>query len=251
MKATETHDQYIKGEYIDWDTKSDNYSHSVPQNTTTDDFSKFEYWGLDNGNLPFALAFLSFVCLTDYIWRQKCKPYDLERNTFVLPGYRALHTSVEQILNRRVLDENEKSDNSDDSDNFSYIFLCTTLWHETPNELKTLVTSLLELILHKRKNYEFEINICFDNTFEDKEIDGTRIKGKTVLNEYVEDFLTVLQTALALHPRLKNVFNNAQVYSTPYGGRLIYTIEDVELIVHLKDVSKVQPGKRWSQDAVF
>ena len=226
LRITE-YDDMVQSTIIDWTTK----------------FIESSTVNMIQTNVTFALAVFSFIFLTDYIWRQKCKPYALERDTFVLPGYRALHTSVEQILNRRVLDENETGEISD---NNSYIFICTTLWHENPEELKILLKSLLQLILHKRKNYDFEINIFFDNTFEDKKVHGTTIKGQTVLNRYVEDFLTELQQALKLQ-KLENVFDNGRVYSTPFGGRLTYTIHGVELIVHLKDASKVQRGKRWSQ----
>jgi len=43
------------------------------------------------------------------------------------------------------------------------------------------------------------------------------------------------------------VFENGQVFTTPYGGRLVYMLETTPLIVHLKDADQVQKGKRWSQ----
>jgi len=57
------------------------------------------------------------------------------------------------------------------------IFICTTLWHEEDNEMRTLLTSLLRLIhyvrlrkqdttLRQQDRFNLEINILFDNVFE-------------------------------------------------------------------------------------
>ena len=56
------------------------------------------------------------------------------------------------------------------------IYICTTLWHEEDNEMRTLLVSLLRLInyVHNKKKqdvqdqdrFNLEINIFFDNVFE-------------------------------------------------------------------------------------
>lgn len=201
----------------------------------------------------FALSMIAFLVMTEYVWFDRCKPYALERDIFMLPGYRPLHTAVDQMLNRKYVDAKERL-----VEDLSYIFICTTLWHETPLEMETLLKSLVRLIRHvKRKenpSYEFEINIFFDNTFDERnsaehteeEAHLPNIQRWKVLNPYVNDFLYVFNKVLSEH-HVANTFDDGQVFTTPYGGRLVYSIEGVQFIVHLKDASQVQRGKRWSQ----
>ena len=58
----------------------------------------------------FICSTLSFLGTTDYIWDDKSKTYALERDMFTLPGYRPLHTCLDQILNRRCLDKTEQEE---------------------------------------------------------------------------------------------------------------------------------------------
>ena len=79
-----------------------------------------------------------------------------------------ISTGIEQLLNRKVKDHLTE----EEGDRLSYIFICTTLWHETDEEVATLIKSLIRLISHarrKRDEYEFEINIFFDNAFEQRD----------------------------------------------------------------------------------
>jgi hypothetical protein len=83
--------------------------------------------------------------------------------------------------------------------------MCTTLWHETDEEIETLLRSLIRLIMHAKKKekleYEFEINIFFDNSFESKNsaehhAPDDHLQRWKVLNPWVNSFLSVLKKVL-------------------------------------------------------
>ncbi len=147
------------------------------------------------------------------------------------------------------------------------IFICTTLWHEEDNEMRTLLVSLLRLInyVHMRKNdkslrkqerFNLEINIFFDNVFEghnsrenpQKNLPSWLPKEFSewqTLNKWVYSFGTIL--AELLHQRrLGQCVEDAKTVLTPYGGRLEYNIQGIDFHVHLKNAERVQRGKRWS-----
>lgn len=88
-------------------------------------------------------------------------------------------------------------------------------------------------------------HIFFDDAFEIESEESTR----TVINGFVRDFLKIVKKAT------KNVYRTEDIwikpplkYSTPYGGRLEYTMPgENKLYVHLKDKDKIRHKKRWSQ----
>ena len=58
-------------------------------------------------------GFVGFSATTSHIWKDKSAVYALERDIFLLPGYRAPNTVVEQIMNRKLHDiPNEKEHNT-------------------------------------------------------------------------------------------------------------------------------------------
>lgn len=88
-------------------------------------------------------------------------------------------------------------------------------------------------------------HIFFDDAFEIENEENTR----TVINGFVRDFVKIVKKAT------KNVYGTDDIwikpplkYSTPYGGRLEYTMPgENKLYVHLKDKEKIRHKKRWSQ----
>ena len=50
------------------------------------------------------VSFIGFALLTMYIWNDNSMVYSLEKDIFVLPGYRALNTGIKQLMNRRTKD---------------------------------------------------------------------------------------------------------------------------------------------------
>lgn len=61
--------------------------------------------------------------------------------------------------------------------------------------------------------------------------------------------MTSLIAEAAEHVHLTPVkIKPPKIYPTPYGGRLVWTLPGrSEMIVHLKDKSKIRHKKRWSQ----
>ena len=51
---------------------------------------------------------VSFISLTTHVWTSKAWTYPLERDVFVLPGFRIIYTSLYNLLNRRVVDLEEE-----------------------------------------------------------------------------------------------------------------------------------------------
>ena len=102
------------------------------------------------------LSTIGFGMMTTYVWNDKTMVYALEKDIFVLPGYRAINTGIEQIMNRRVKDLLTEKE----GERLSYIFICTTLWHETEDEIETLLKSLIRLIMHAKNKRRA---LCYRN----------------------------------------------------------------------------------------
>ena len=130
--------------------------------------------------------------------------------------------------------------------------------------METLLKSLIRLIKHgtlksedRERHYEFEINIFFDNAFESRNSAENKSEKQwaesmqrwKVFNPWVNSFIRVLKMVLDYH-NMSACFDQSHLYVTPYGGRIVYSIEGVPLIIHLKDADSVQKGKRWSQGTV-
>ena len=104
----------------------------------------------------------------------------------------------------------------------------------------------MRLIKHKttapNRQYDFEINIFFDDAFTQKnKHDNTKI-----LNPFVNSFLTIFEKVLA-NNQLEIDSHTQSVFPTPYGGRIDYHILGTSFSIHLKDKQNIRNGKRWSQ----
>ena len=148
--------------------------------------------------------------------------------------------------------------------------------------MTTLVRTLVRLMLHNQRrhesakrnaddiNYNLEINIYFDNAFEKRntkpkrDVTSEKMKFNSkadfeykwyekggchewkVLNQFVKRFIRVMETVLEQRG-LIDAYRDAQVFTTPYGGKFVYNIAGTTFCVNLKDADEVQRGKRWSQ----
>uniref|UniRef100_A0A0N5AH42 chitin synthase n=1 Tax=Syphacia muris TaxID=451379 RepID=A0A0N5AH42_9BILA len=141
---------------------------------------------------------------------------------------------------------------NDDVDKTVTLYACATMWHETRNEMKQMIMSLIRvdkersLIMAGKSSgklkFRFEAHIFFDDAWEyQAECGRTPNKYfKTLFNLLLE-----LINAEATDPG----FVSAQVLvNTPYGGRLVVRLpEGTLLYVHLKDKNLIRNKKRWSQ----
>jgi hypothetical protein len=128
--------------------------------------------------------------------------------------------------------------------------------------METLLRSLVRLIVHQKRRvdtegpknvYELEINIFFDNTFDSKDSNKNEdekyddnIHHWKMTNQWVESFCEILRKVLKNYD-MENSWKHAQIFPTPYGGRIVYCIAGTPFNIHLKDANEVMRGKRWSQ----
>ncbi|VDP06157.1 unnamed protein product [Soboliphyme baturini] len=143
------------------------------------------------------------------------------------------------------------------ADTITKIHICATMWHETPTEMTQVLKSIMRMDEDQsaRKNaqkylkvvdrdyYELEIHIMFDDAWEYDENLQCRVP-----NQYVRQFMTVIDEAASAVHKVKMKLKPALKFDVPYGGRLVWTLPgDNRLFVHLKDKEKIRHKKRWSQ----
>lgn len=146
-----------------------------------------------------------------------------------------------------------KTDKKDDDT--VRIYACATMWHESRTEMLQMLKAIMRLDkdqgAHKTRKlngadlspayYEIEINVFFDDAFEDND-----------MNMYVKRFIEVINEAANHVHKANTVMKKPIATATPYGGRLVWSLpEGTRLIAHLKDSLLIRHRKRWSQCMYF
>ncbi|KAG8237767.1 hypothetical protein J437_LFUL017831 [Ladona fulva] len=142
------------------------------------------------------------------------------------------------------------------SDTIPHIFACVTMWHETKEEMKEMLKSVMRLDSDQsaRHNiqqyfrlpdpdyYKLEVHIFFDDAFTINEDD------EKVVNQFVKYLMETIDDA-AIHVHEAHIKIRApKKYPTPYGGRLVWTLPGkTKMVAHLKDKTRIRQKKRWSQ----
>ena len=119
------------------------------------------------------------------------------------------------------------------------------MWHETPNEMKILLKSVMDMDEHSSSSdsrghylYDWELHIFFDDAF-------TKKNGKYCVNDFVLGLFLAMNEVHAEKYKPEPV---AEVETTEYGGRVTWTLtHKSKVICHLKDKLKIRIKKRWSQ----
>nr|XP_039248819.1 chitin synthase chs-2-like [Styela clava] len=208
-----------------------------------------DWWVLIVG---FATAWLGVILLTLFLWKQNQERLERNEILFVKPIFAGSFIAESMLLNRRQYPIQESEYNKkrkkgnkakDGSSSIPKVYLCATLWHENKQEMTQLLKSIMRLNKFRndpkkvaRDYFEFEVHILFDDAFNDGQ-----------LNEYVTKFLKLIPEAANKIKKDNSENIMDQFCGTPYGGRIELQIPGNNIIIHLKDSSKIRHRKRWSQ----
>ena len=201
-----------------------------------------------------ALAFIAQLWISSHIWTTSSGR--LDQNIFFDPLYESVLLEQSMMFTRK---NKEKPVHVSDKK----IFGCATMWHETKEEMKTLLQSALRMDKHSvdkdtgDHKYAWELHIFFDDAF---------LKGGKQVNNFV---LTLFEAMHEVQDDKRNClrickergtegdssnetagpeFSSPALELTDYGGRITWTLEHkTKLVCHLKDKEKIRHKKRWSQ----
>ncbi|XP_065139450.1 chitin synthase chs-2-like [Paramisgurnus dabryanus] len=196
---------------------------------------------------------LGLILSTIYVCYLKINRIERTRDLFVRRMYEGAFLEQSMLLNTRF--EVRKKNKRKRANETIKVFLCATMWHETYDEMMKIIISMFRLDKYRPKacannDVEFEFHIYFDDAF--KDIDNGRQRH---VNEYAEILVEVMKEVYTIFcSENPSIFKqppplpSQRIISTPYGGRLEYTLPKGNLMmVHLKDKTKIRHKKRWSQ----
>lgn len=232
------------------------------------------------------LWLLSQMWITLHIWRPKVDRLMSTEVLFCMPMYESLLVDQSLALNRRHDDRKEVStedldvvgheelyalehlyeeegkkpgaDTVRDTDHIRRVYGCATMWHETGDEMRQMLKSVLRIDSDQAARrlaqkyfkvvdpdyYEFEAHIFFDDAFEISEDN----EDEVVVNKFVRDLMETIELAATDVHGTECHIRPPVKFPTPYGGRLVWTLPGkTKMIVHLKNKDKIRHKKRWSQ----
>ncbi|XP_063420412.1 uncharacterized protein LOC134705620 [Mytilus trossulus] len=164
---------------------------------------------------------------------------DILNDRTILPSEFSMYAAVlttQHLLSRtyNTIKATPFNKSANNKRNIRRVFICTTMYQESHIEMDRLLASIRNVSvskLLKRENVILESHIFLDNG-----ADGQNIKqfGLQLLGLIEENLITDKDEGVMLF--------------TPYGIQLSWRINnEMPLFVHLKDISKVNAKKRWSQ----
>lgn len=185
------------------------------------------------------------ICSLVYVMRERMVPLAKEEILFIQPFYNSPFIEQFLLLNRKTeIEDEESAKERHKKKTTAKVYVCTTMYRETPNEQKQFLKSLQKLAEGhkkldeaKRKTRIYEGHIFFDGGVSGPDIGDFALQLLGLLQELTgkndDDFKQCL---------LK--------YETPYGLQLNVSdplLNPMQLFIHLKDGNKVKRKKRWSQ----
>ena len=185
-----------------------------------------------------------FLAFTYHLFQRPDKVLTRDSDLFWMPRYNSVFLEQYLVLNRKNeisgpvhVDKTTgkfKKFSQKILSRHNQVFICSTMYHETEEEMKQLMKSIKQIAeagLEDTRQHTFESHIFFDNACAGEQ-----------LNQWALQLLGLLQDTLSIEK-----VNTPRIF-TPYGIQLRYILnKTMPFYIHLKDNSKVKNKKRWSQ----
>lgn len=128
---------------------------------------------------------------------------------------------------------------------------CATMWHETGDEMRALLTSVFKVDKDQRlpknkDNFRWEVHVLFDDA-----IHCNPITKEIVPNKYLGMFCDEMKSLMVSYSPGASL-EDAEIMKTPYGGLIVWMLPGGSvLFCHLKEKAVIKNKKRWSQCMYF
>ncbi|XP_032230762.2 uncharacterized protein LOC5506512 [Nematostella vectensis] len=167
-----------------------------------------------------------------FIWKEQTFIMARESSLFWMPLYNGVFLEQNLLLNRKNVITDEFHVNQREIAKNACVYICTTMYHETEEEMEQLLHSLHDIdTARAASKRQFESHVFFDGA----------VKGE-VLNDFV------LQLIALVPKTLKVKVEAVMKIKTPYGMQFRWRLPGgMPFHIHLKDNLKVKNKKRWSQ----
>ncbi|XP_078678180.1 uncharacterized protein LOC144914299 [Branchiostoma floridae x Branchiostoma belcheri] len=175
-------------------------------------------------------AYLVFV-----VRKAPTRTLSKEETLFYRPFYNGIFLEQNLLLNRRKewpSNEREEEDPSHAVKHGGRVYVCTTMYRESEQEMSQLLHSIYRLSrVYSTSKWRYESHIFLDGG----------VRG-LVLNEFALLLVSLLDEKLDITPA------DARKMETPYGVQLWWKLPGgMPFYIHMKDPEKVKQKKRWSQ----
>ena len=130
---------------------------------------------------------------------------------------------------------------------------CATMWHETPEEMRALLTSVFNVdkeqaLPQNQDSFRWEVHVLFDDA-----INCNHATGEIVPNKFLRSFCDEMEVLLTADSDAERMSPTPVVVTkTPYGGLIVWKLPGgSSLLCHLKEKAVIRNKKRWSQCMYF
>lgn len=170
-------------------------------------------------------------------WNARSPLLALDETLFFQASYNSVLLEQYISLNRRPPDVLTEMIDEDPDDPSVRVYVCSTMYRESPTEMKQLIKSILKLDASVRN--VFESHVWMDGGCSGNTLGQYAVQFVACLREEVEALGTI---------DIDTWIESGQKMETPYGQRIEWLLpEGTPMAVHLKDPALVKAKKRWSQ----